>query len=426
MNYLMINGKREEIPPFPHHKAYVYQCKQFFFAKGMTTHFTMSNFITLKELYRGFKNKSSIPRDLLIDPTSDCNLKCKGCWSQDYKNGHNISYEKLDDLLDQAEELGIMECLMTGGEPLLRKDDIVKLCRKHSKMTFAAFTNATLIDEKLADEMAELGNLNVFISIEGTREETDFRRGAGVYDKAIRAMDILRSRGIAFAFSACYHSKNYKTIASDEFLDHMREKGAWFGWLFQYIPVGSDADLSLVCTAEQRAYVQERIRDYCIKHDYVIIDFWNNGHLSFGCIGAGVGFAHINAKGDVEPCAFCHYSDSNIYEVSLAEALRSRFFTAFRDAQPFSQNPLRPCPRIDNPQAIIDVVNAGGARSTHLANPESAEALANKSFERSREWQVKADELLQRMPEHNRKNFPRFLKYFAFKKGITDGRRKDI
>jgi len=422
----MINGKREEIPPFPHHKAYVYQCKQFFFARGMTTHFTMSNFITLKELYRGFKNKSSIPRDLLIDPTSDCNLKCKGCWSQDYKNGHNISYEKLDDLLDQAEELGIMECLMTGGEPLLRKDDIVKLCRKHSKMTFAAFTNATLIDEKLADEMAELGNLNVFISIEGTREETDFRRGAGVYDKAIRAMDILRSRGIAFAFSACYHSKNYKTIASDEFLDHMREKGAWFGWLFQYIPVGSDADLSLVCTAEQRAYVQERIRDYCIKHDYVIIDFWNNGHLSFGCIGAGVGFAHINAKGDVEPCAFCHYSDSNIHEVSLAEALRSRFFTAFRDAQPFSQNPLRPCPLIDNPQAIIDVVNAGGARSTHLANPESAEALANKSFERSREWEVKAEELLERMPEHNRKNFPRFLKYLAFKKGITDGRRKDI
>ncbi|MDR6223802.1 radical SAM protein [Methanococcoides alaskense] len=422
----MVNGNKEEIPPFPHHKAYIYRCKQFFLAKRLTTHLTMGNFITLKELYHGFKNKSSIPRVLLVDPTSDCNLKCKGCWSQDYESGHNISYEKFDDILDQAENLGIMDCLMTGGEPLLRKEDILKLCKKHDNMTFGAFTNATLIDEDFADEMAELGNLNVFISIEGTREENDFRRGAGVYDKAIRSMDILKSREIAFAFSACYHSKNYKTIASDEFLDHMREKGAWFGWLFQYIPVGSTADTSLVCTAEQRAYVQEKIRDYCVKHDYVIIDFWNNGHLAFGCLGAGIGFVHINAKGDVEPCAFCHYSDSNIHEVSLAEALRSKFFTAFRAAQPFSQNPLRPCPLIDNPQAIIDVVNEGDARSTHLSNPESPEDLAKKSFERAEEWKEKADELFKKMPEHNQKNFPKFLKYLAFKKGITDGRRKKV
>lgn len=426
MKYLMINGKKEQIPPFPHHKAYIYRSKQFFSAKGIATHLSMGNFITLKELYNGVKNKCSIPRVLLVDPTSNCNLRCKGCWSQDYESGHSISYEKFDDILDQAEKLGIMDCLMTGGEPLLRKDDILKLCRKHNQMTFGAFTNATLIDEGFADAMAEEGNLNVFISIEGTREETDFRRGPGVYDKAIKAMDILRSRNIGFAFSACYHSKNYETIASDEFLDHMRERGAWFGWLFQYIPVGSNADTSLVCTAEQRAYVQEKIRDYCEKHDYVIIDFWNNGHLSFGCIGAGVGFAHINAKGDVEPCAFCHYSDSNIYEVSLAEALRSKFFTAFRDAQPFSDNPLRPCPLIDNPQAIIDVVNAGGARSTHLANPESPEDLARKSFERAKEWEELSGELFQKMPEHNQKNFPRFLKYLAFKKGITDGRRKKI
>lgn len=183
---------------------------------------------------------------LLIDPTSDCNLKCKGCWSKDYESGHEISYEKLDDILSQAEKLGIVECFMTGGEPLLRKDDILNLCKKHNKMTFGAFTNGTLIDENFADEMVKVGNMNVFLSIEGTKEENDYRRGEGVYDKLMGSMDILRSRDIGFGFSACYHSKNYKTIASDEFLDFMREKGAWFGWLFQYIPVGSDADTSIV------------------------------------------------------------------------------------------------------------------------------------------------------------------------------------
>ena len=206
-------------------------------------------------------------------------------------------------------------------------------------------------------------------------------------------MDILRSRGIAFAFSSCYHSKNYKTIASDEFLDHMRQKGAWYGWLFQYIPVGSNADTSLVCTAEQRAYVQERIRDYCIKHDYVIIDFWNNGHLSFGCIGAGVGFVHINAKGDVEPCAFIHYSDSNIREKSLLEAYKSPLFMQYHDNQPFNENHLRPCPLLDNPGSLSEMIKKSGANSTELQNPEDVGILCAKCEHTAEKWSEVADRL---------------------------------
>lgn len=424
MKYLMIEGQKKKIPPFPHHKEYIYRCKQFFGARGLSTHMTMGRFITVRELITGWRYKCSIPRDLLIDPTSSCNLSCKGCWAASYSKQDSLSYEKLDDILNQAEKLGIMDCLMTGGEPLIRKTDILKLCRKHRKTTFGVFTNATLIDEPFVKEMAEVGNLNVFISIEGTREENDFRRGEGVYDKALHAMDILKAHDIGFAFSACYTSRNYKTIASDEFLDFMRSKGCWFGWLFHYIPVGSDADMSLVCTPEQRAYVQQKIQDYSKRHDYIIIDFWNNGHLAFGCIAAGNGFVHINARGDVEPCAFCHYSDSNIHEKSLVEALRSPFFTAFRKAQPFSHNPLRACPLIDVPEALANVVSAGNAESTHFQSPESAEELAQKSITRSQEWAPIADVLFKKMPIRNQRNFPLFLKYHMFKKKHTDGRRE--
>lgn len=424
MKYLYINGEKQKIPPFPHHKSFIYRCKQFFQAKGIHVHLTMGRFVTLRELYYGRKNRCSIPRVLMLDPTSSCNLRCKGCWAADYAKGDQLSFEKMDEVLTQAEEMGIMDCLMTGGEPLLRKEDILRLCKKHNGSTFGAFTNATLIDEAFADEMAALGNLNMFISIEGTREETDFRRGQGVYDKALAAMDILRSRDIGFGFSACYHSKNYETVASDDFLDFMRRKGAWFGWLFQYIPVGSDADLSLVCTPEQRAVVQKKIADYCRCHDYVIIDFWNNGHLAFGCIAAGNGFVHINARGDVEPCAFCHYADSNIYEVTLAQALRSPFFRAFRRHQPFSDNPLRACPLVDVPEGIEQVVGESGARSTHFASPETAEQLADKSRVRAREWKQTAEKLYRNMPAYNRRNFPVFLKYHRLKKKLTDGRRE--
>lgn len=423
MRKMYVNGKREEIPPFPHHKNYVHRSNQFFRPKSLLTYFTIGNFITIKELIRGYKYKCSIPRTILIDPTSSCNLKCKGCWAADYAKGDNLSFEKLDKLLTETESLGILDVQMSGGEPLLRKNDLLRLCRKHRKTSFGVFTNATLIDEAFAEELEKVGNLNMYVSIEGSREETDFRRGEGVYDKVVAAMDILHKRNIGFAFSSCYHAKNYKTIASDKFLDEMRARGAWFGWLFNYVPVGKDADLSLVCAPEQRAYVKDKIDEYCVRNNYTIIDFWNNGHTAGGCVAAGTGFIHINAKGDVEPCAFCHYSDCNINDMALIDALQSPFLTKFRAAQPFSNNPLRACPLVDVPNVIVERINAGSAHSTHYSAPESAEALADKTRANAEKWQPLADELLKTLEKTTVSNYKATVKFINFRKKLTDGRR---
>jgi len=423
MRKMYVNGKKEEIPPFPHHKNYVYRSNLFFRPKSLLTHITIGRFITIKEVVRGYKFKCSIPRTILIDPTSSCNLKCKGCWAADYAKGDNLSFEKLDDILTQTERLGILDVQVSGGEPLMRKDDLLRLCRKHRRTSFGVFTNATLIDDAFAEELEKIGNLNMYVSIEGTREETDFRRGEGVYDKVVSAMDILNKRNIGFAFSTCYHAKNYKTIASEEFLDDMRARGAWFGWLFNYVPVGKDADLSLVCTPEQRAYVKDKIDEYCVRNKYTIIDFWNNGHTTCGCVAAGTGFLHINAKGDVEPCAFCHYSDCNINDMSLVEALQSPFLTKFRSAQPFSDNPLRACPLIDVPDVIVERINDGGAHSTHYSAPESAEALADKTRPNAEKWQPVADELLKSLEKRKTSNYEATVRFIKFRKKVTDDRR---
>lgn len=423
MKYLNINGKREKIPPFPHHKEYIYRCRQFFLANSVWTHLSTGRFATIRELFYGWKNKTGIPRTALIDITSSCNLACKGCWAADYAEGDNIPYEKLDDLLKQMEALGIMDCVMSGGEPLIRSADILRLCEKHQKISFGIFTNATLIDEELASSMERLGNINVFVSIEGHREENDYRRGVGVYDKVLAAMAILKRHHIGFAFSICYHAQNYKTVTSDDYLDFLREKGAWFGWLFNYVPVGSDADLNLVLNSEQRAYVQNRVSDYSKKNDFLMIDFWNNGHLVFGCVGAGNGFVHITAKGDVEPCAFCHYSDANIYNMPLATALASPFFRAFRKAQPFSENPLRSCPLIDEPEQLVKIVNSTRAKSTHFSSPETPEALRDKTLPTAEAWKPTAEVLFESFSEKAKKNWPQFLRFLKIKQKLTDGRR---
>ena len=260
------------IPGFPHHKNFVYKSSRIFEAKSIFDYFTIDGYFQeIKKLYYARKYRCVIPRLLLIDPTSACNIKCKGCWAADYSKNNHLSYAKLDELCTEAQKIGVLTIIMSGGEPLLRKNDIIRLCEKHRKLTFGLYTNGTLIDEEFVRELVRIENLNVFLSIEGFREDTDARRGEGIYDKVIAAMDLLKKHDIGFGFSVCYHSKNYQVVSGNEFLDFMVEKGAWFGWMFNYLPIGSDADLSLCCTAEQRAHVKERIEAYYKKNKFTII-----------------------------------------------------------------------------------------------------------------------------------------------------------
>lgn len=108
--------------------------------------------------------------------------------------------------------------MMTGGEPLVRKADIIKLCEKHNDCAFHCYTNGTLVDQKLCDDMKRVGNLSLSISLEGFEDANDFRRGEGVYDKVLHAMDLLHENGLIFGNSVCYTSKNMDAVTSDEFL----------------------------------------------------------------------------------------------------------------------------------------------------------------------------------------------------------------
>jgi len=255
----------------------------------------------------------------------------------------------------------------------------------------------------------------VFISIEGFRDATDFRRGKGTFDKVVSAMEILKKRDIGFGFSVCYHSKNWEEICSDEFLDFIREKGAWIGWMFNYMPIGSGADLSLCLKAEQRNIVKQKVDAYMKKHKFAMIDFANFGHRAFGCVAASNDFAHINAHGDLEPCSFFHYSDVNINKKTLPEALASEFFRHFRRAKPFSGNPHRPCPIMDAPEALQDLSVATGVHSTHLQNPESMQQLAEKTKPLASRWKPVADSILAGMPEMEKKKIHLFKRHLLYR-----------
>lgn len=345
------------------------------------------------------KYNVNIPWTILMDPTSACNLQCTGCWAADYGNRMNMSFETMDNIIEQAKEFGIHFFLFSGGEPLVRKDDIIRLCEKHNDCVFSAFTNGTLIDEAFADEMLRVKNFIPAFSIEGFEEANDSRRGDGVFHKVENAMRILREKKLPFGASLCYTRANTEVVGSEEFIDYLVDQGALFAWLFTYMPVGNDASPDLLVTADQRKYMYRQIRKFRKEKPIFTMDFWNDGEYVGGCIAGGRNYLHINANGDIEPCAFVHYSDSNIYEHTLLEAFQRPLFRQYAVNQPFNENHLQPCPLLDNPTRLAEMIDASGAKSTDLASPEDVHSLCAKCEHVAEHWDPVADELWEETVE---------------------------
>ncbi len=282
------------------------------------------------------------PGFLVISPAKACNLRCEGCYAASGANTEKLSAEVFDRIITEAKELwGVRFFTISGGEPFLWRDGetrFLDIIEKHSDCYFLTYTNGTLIDEETAERLGDLANLTPAISLEGFREETDCRRGPGVYDKVLKAMELLRRHGVPFGISVTATRLNYKLILSDEFLDEFFERqGATYGWIFHYMPIGRGVLLDLMPTPEERVWMWRREWEVIRERGYFYVDFWNHGTFSAGCISGGRqgGYLYIDWNGDIFPCVFVPYSPVNIVEIyrqggTLEDAYKYPFFKALR------------------------------------------------------------------------------------------------
>jgi len=216
-------------------------------------------------------------------------------------------------------------------------------------------------------------------------------------------MEILKRNRLPFGISACYTSANMESIIDEAFYDSLIESGAYFVWYFHYMPVGKDAVPELMPTPEQREFIYHKIREYRQTKAIFGMDFQNDGEYVGGCIAGGRRYLHINANGDMDPCVFIHYSDTNIREKTLLDGLRSPLFMAYHDGQPFNENHLRPCPMLENPEILRGIIRKTGAASTDLEAPEDAEQLCGRCDRYAEEWEKTADTLWK---ESQRNKYP--------------------
>jgi MoaA/NifB/PqqE/SkfB family radical SAM enzyme len=308
-----------------------------------------------------------IPAAVAISPTERCNLSCLGCYSRSHPKEGEITPEVLDRFVGEAIECGVALFVVTGGEPLLR-EDLFDLIGRYNRGLFLVITNGTQTVEAVADRMKEMKNLIPILSLEGDREFTDSRRGAGVYDMVRKTMAMFQQRKMLYGFSTVLTKSNIEYLGNDEFANTMVEAGCSLGIYNELIPVHSE-DIPLVPGKEQRSAFREQLNRQRRTQPLVQLFLPEDEYDAQGrCMAVGRGAMHVNAQGWVEPCPFAHYAKENINTHTFREILESKFLNSIREHPTVLQHGDIGCSLVSNRDILEEIAAKTGAKETSSAS----------------------------------------------------------
>ena len=282
------------------------------------------------------ENGQNIPAFLIASITSSCNLHCTGCYSRanescsDDEPLNQLTDNEWEDIFKQAKEMGISFIVLAGGEPLLREDVITK-ASNFPEILFPIFTNGTMLNKDYLKLLDNNRNLIPILSIEGDEKITDLRRGYGVYAQVVDSMNRMQKKNMIFGASLTFTRGNMQTLISEDYINRLHDFGCKVVFFIEYVPVSAETE-NIAPTDEEREQLLSNLEHLREKYsDMLFLSFPGDEKESGGCLAAGRGFFHINSHGGAEPCPASPYSDINVKDISLMEALNSKLFKSLRD-----------------------------------------------------------------------------------------------
>lgn len=272
-----------------------------------------------------------VPPFMILSVTRRCNLSCAGCFVQEQgrRPGNELSMAEIRTILSDARDLGVSIVALAGGEPLTRRE-IIDVASDFPELLFPLVTNGSLLDDALLDRLQTLRNVIPVISLEGLEFETDSRRGNGVYQRALDTMARLQQRRIFFGTSLMVTRRNFGQVTSRRFVRNLADHGAKLFFYVDYVPVKSGTE-HLIPSQTQRGL--EPFTMMLLRNEFKGVFVASSASESAygGCMAAGRGFVHVSAEGDLEPCPFSPFSDTNLRRVPLRVALQSRLLKNIRE-----------------------------------------------------------------------------------------------
>jgi len=272
-----------------------------------------------------------IPPFMIASITKQCNLKCHGCYAMAQTKcggAEEFTVSEWQRVFGEARDLGIGIVLLAGGEPLTRLE-ILETAMSFPELIFPVFTNGTLLGVELLSKLKATRNVIPILSLEGLAETTDKRRGEGIYQNLQTVMSNLKAERIFYGVSVTVTRENFTTVTSNDFIENLRQKGCKLFVFVEYVPV-TLATEHLVLTETERAELLMSLNNWRQNYSGIFIGFPGDEEAFGGCLASGRGFVHLNANGGLEPCPFAPYSDLNLKDHSLREALRSNFLATLR------------------------------------------------------------------------------------------------
>ena len=322
-----------------------------------------------------------VPPFLVLSVTSRCNLRCTGCFA----GAVGITLDTpttrkplgLDDwrrVIEESAALGVMGFVIAGGEPFLLPE-IATLFQHFSDRMFLVFTNGTALRDRAYELLKSCRNTAVVVSLEGDRELTDERRGSGVYESALRALDRLRAAGVLTGLSVTVGAANIDYWTDEKRIDALIARSGPLAFFIEQIPTG-EGDGIVAIPEEKRLRFREtvlRVRSRETGAAY-LVHSPDDEEFFGGCVSAGRGFAHVTPTGDVTACPFSALATHNVSTSTISEALAGSFFTMIRENGPMLETHDHPCAlsanagKLENMAASLGAYRTGAADSTPERN----------------------------------------------------------
>ena len=272
--------------------------------KGFITFEDNSNFQRIKQI--SFVTKPPLDT-VYIEITKSCNLRCIHCYddAQFGNSSNHLTNSELTDIIDKCDELGVIDFVITGGEPLMYDGilDILNYIKKR-RMDFSLFTNGTLLQEETVKELSKLNPEYVAVSVDSLNEDVYKKiRGGGSLKKVLGNIKLMIKEGI----NVRINSTIFKGINDGEeeinfLINSLKQMGVGLIAIGDVMDYGR-ADITYIPDLDINKKIKMAFGDsgeikQLDSHSHELLDL--NSQQNY--CGIGVSFLMIMSNGDITLC----------------------------------------------------------------------------------------------------------------------------
>lgn len=303
------------------------------------------------------------PPFLYLSIINSCNLRCQGCWVDVEASRNMISLDELNRLVNDAREHGNSFFGVLGGEPFLHPN-LMDFLAQHRDCYFQVFTNGQMITEKTAKQLRQLGNVTPLISIEGTENVSNMRRGnKDVLTRTLRGLRNCLDQKLLTGVATSLCQTNIDDLLTEAWLKKLISWGVHYAWYHTYRPVGPKISQELALRPDQLVRIREFVTTMRAKLPIALIDAYYDDKGQALCpMATGISH-HISPQGYVEPCPIIQFAKENVHDKrGIYDVLtKSEFLKDFRD---ITAKHTRGCIVLERPDLVKALALKHGAQDT--------------------------------------------------------------